>query len=300
MKLHTFQLSRSRFIGLIVLVLFFGAGAVLVTASHAATPFLSTESESGMVAAPAATLADTTASGGSAVQFKVASTPGTTLTAADLQLINTKRIVFGHQSVGQNIFSGIRNNYSSLGVTQPKIGDSRTAPASGAYFNEFYVGENYNPSGKIADFNTVVRNGYASRVDVAFFKLCFVDILDGRNVTALFNEYRTTMTALEASYPNVKFLHVTDPLTENDPYNNFPKEQYNALMRSTYGSTGRLFDLAKIESTRPDGTRVTTTRNGQTVYELYSGYSSDGGHLNTTGSNLIAKELLLFIANQLK
>ena len=229
-----------------------------------------------------------------------ATPPAGTLTMADLQLINTKRVVFGHQSVGGNIMDGIDNTYSSMGVTLPSMTTTRTAPASGAYFMDFYVGSNGDPAGKISDFNTVMRNGTGSRADVAFFKFCYVDMYSGHNITSLFNTYKSTMDGLQASYPNVKFIYVTQPLTTDAPADNLTREQYNQMIRQEYGSTGRVFDLAKVESTTPTGTRVSGTYSGQTYYSLYSGYTSDGGHLNTAGSNAAAKELLAIIAAALR
>lgn len=49
------------------------AGATILTATRAATPFVTTEAESGTITSPAASASDTTASGGSAIKFTQAS-----------------------------------------------------------------------------------------------------------------------------------------------------------------------------------------------------------------------------------
>jgi lysophospholipase L1-like esterase len=105
------------------------------------------------------------------------------------------------------------------------------------------------------------------------------------------------MDTLTAQYPNVKFIYVTNPLTTSDAAANYARERYNQLVRSTYGSTGRVFDIAAVESTQPNGSRVSGTYGGNTFYSLYSEYSSDGGHLNSAGRSAAAKELLWVIAN---
>lgn len=224
--------------------------------------------------------------------------PVGTLNAQDLANINTKRVMFGHQSVGGNIMDGIPAVYTSYGAAQPNFTGS-SIPASGGYFGDFYVGQNYDPIGKIADFNTFVRQN-AARIDVALFKFCFVDISSSTNAQQLFNTYKSTMDALIRDYPNIKFIHTTAALDEWDTGSALVREQYNALIRQTYGSSGRVFDLAKVESTRPDGTRVSGTSGSSTYYQLYDPYSSDGGHLNATGSQVVAKELLTIIAGAIR
>jgi hypothetical protein len=71
------------------------------------------------------------------------------------------------------------------------------------------------------------------------------------------------------------------------------REQFNALVRQTYGGTEAVFDLAKVESTRPDGSAETF--NG--VRALVASYSSDDGHLNATGADVVAKALVIYLAS---
>ncbi len=84
------------------------------------------------------------------------------------------------------------------------------------------------------------------------------------------------------------FAAVTVPLTVGASDDNVRREQYNKLVRAKYGDTGRLFDLARVESTDPDGNRLGW---------LYSGYLSDAdGHLNAQGSRVAARKMLRVIA----
>ena len=63
------------------------------------------------------------------------------------------------------------------------------------------------------------------------------------------------------------------------------RERFNALVRGRYGADER-FDVAAAESTEPDG---------QVLASLYPAYSSDGSHLNDTGSAVAAVSFLTAI-----
>ena len=223
---------------------------------------------------------------------------GGALTAQKLTAMKVKRTLFGHQSVGGNMVDGIPALYASYSVSPSitQIDASQINSTSGGFFADFYVGENGDPVGKTADFNTTVRQ-YSSRLDFALMKFCFVDIVSGVNVTQVFNAYRTVMDQLVTDFPAIKFVYTTAALDEYDIDNAVTREQLNTLIRNQYASTGRLFDLAAIESTRPNGTRVSGTSGGNTYYQLYDSYSSDGGHLNATGEQVLDTALFTLLAN---
>jgi len=68
-------------------------------------------------------------------------------------------------------------------------------------------------------------------------------------------------------------------------------------MRQEYQENGNLFDIAEIESTLPDGSKVTYDYMGNTYYALAPQYTNDGGHLNEAGRRIVvAQQLLLFLA----
>jgi hypothetical protein len=71
MRLKSRDFQRSFMIAAIFAVA--GIGAILLASSDAATPFLSAEPEAGSITAPAASVADATASGGSAIRFTTGS-----------------------------------------------------------------------------------------------------------------------------------------------------------------------------------------------------------------------------------
>ncbi len=226
------------------------------------------------------------------------------------------RVFFGHQSVGANLLDGVAAVYAAEGMTAPAITSDPTAvgTASGGVLAHAYIGENTKPLDKIADFDSKLRSGLAENVGIAAMKLCYVDFTDSTDVEALFSQYQKTMAALEQDFPDVTFLYITTPLTTEasgwkasvkgllgrpDPVaaDNVVRERYNQLVRDTYGHTGRLFDLAAIESTAPDGSRVSGEYQGSTYYALAPEYAADPGHLNATGSQVAAAKFLALVAH---
>lgn len=233
-------------------------------------------------------------------------------TDQQLEIAADTRVFFGHQSVGGNVIAGMEELYAARGLGTPQIVESGK-PLTGrtAVFEHAFIGSNGDPSGKIREFDAIIRGGVGNRVDVALMKLCYVDITSKTDVDAVFGEYRTTMAKLQRDHPDVTFLHVTTPITTERsmaarakalvgrgdnfaPENNAARERYNALLRQEYGDS--VFDLAAIQSTTPDGGRVEGSVDGQLYYAMYDGYASDPGHLNQEGSRIAAEALMGLIA----
>ena len=62
-------------------------------------------------------------------------------------------------------------------------------------------------------------------------------------------------------------------------------------MRQNY-SEDDIFDLAKFQSTYPDGNRESFDHESKTYYNLIDDYTYDGGHLTEIGSKWIASNLI--------
>jgi hypothetical protein len=234
------------------------------------------------------------------------------VTAEQLVAASRAKVFFGHQSVGENIIEAIPRVYAEHGVPVPTIVEDQPAPGDRGFFAHAFIGENTKPETKIADFDRQLRGGIGRQVDIAFMKLCYVDVSASTDVDALFTRYRTAMAALERDFPNVIFLHVTAPLTttpsgvkakiktalgqgDASAAENVVRERLNALIRHAYPAD-RVFDLAAVESTAPDGMRVSGTSDDKDFFALYDGYSSDGGHLNAAGADRAATALLSLMA----
>jgi hypothetical protein len=188
--------------------------------------------------------------------------------------------------------------YADHGVSAPPIELGGTQPGpDGGFIAHQYIGVNGKPLVKLEDFDRTMRGGMGRQVDVALMN---VDVDSSMDVDALFARYRDTMGALERDFPNVTFIHVTVPLkTEaTRAADNVARGRMSALLRGWYAGH-QLFDIAAIESTKPDGTRVSGSYDNQGYFALYDGYTSDDGsavHLNALGSKIAATAFLDAIA----
>lgn len=233
-------------------------------------------------------------------------------TSGDLDLLATKRIYFAHQSVGDNILGGVPEVYAKAGVSAPRITDidtggldpSKSGSIPVGTIVHSHIGVNGDPLGKLDAFAAQLRGGLGEQIDVAILKFCYVDINAETDLHALFERYRATLAELGKEFPAVVFVPATAPLTTEDgarqaaknllgrTSDNIAREKYNALVRAEYASSGYLFDPAGVESTEPDGTRVSRSAGGQVHFALYAGYAADEGHLNAEGARRVAGEFL--------
>ena len=242
------------------------------------------------------------------------------ITTANLTAVARMRMFFGHQSVGMNVLDAVPGVYAAHGVSAPPIEQGRAEPGpNGGFIAHKSIDEYVIDAGKLAleDFDRTMRGGMGRQVDVALMKFCWGDVKSNTDVDALFASYRDTMAALERDFPNVTFIHVTVPLTtepglftelktrlktllgrrdvRGQPAN-VARERLNALIRGEYAGR-HLFDLAAIESTKPDGARVSGSYDNQGYFALYDGYASDmGDHLNAVGAKIAATAFLKAIA----
>src|SRR5215475_13486631 len=76
-------------------------------------------------------------------------------TPAELQRVAGLRIVFAHQSVGNNILDGVRT-ISEREKVPLRIDKARSDASTAPGIVHFMVGENGKPEGKIDDFRTTL------------------------------------------------------------------------------------------------------------------------------------------------
>lgn len=239
------------------------------------------------------------------------------ITTADLTAVASTRVFFGHFSVGMNLLNAVPGVYADHAVSAPPIEQGGTQPGpNGGFIAHQFIGTEVDGKPPLEDFDRIMRGGMGRQVDVALMKFCWGDVQSKTDVDDLFASYRDTMAALERDFPNVTFIHVTEPLTtesglftelktklntllgRSDWYGqraNVARERLNALIRGEYAGR-HLFDLAAIESTKPDGMRVSGRYDNQGYFALYDGYASDMAQLNTVGSKIAATAFLEAIA----
>lgn len=227
---------------------------------------------------------------------------------AELNRVTQRRIFIGHQSVGVNLLDGIRQLATMAGVPV-RIVEVKTAGSVGsATIGHAFIAENGIPFKKLISFEQGIGSK-STNLDIALMKFCFVDFTAETNANALFARYHATMNDLAAKNPNTTFLHVTVPLTVvqtgvkaklkrllgKAPYGtleNMHREEYNTLLRQAYQGRAPIFDLARVESTRPDGKMETVEWKGSVAPAMVPAYSDDGGHLNAAGKLRAARELI--------
>ncbi|WCD92924.1 SGNH/GDSL hydrolase family protein [Microbacterium sp. nov. GSS16] len=233
---------------------------------------------------------------------------------AQLDTLAGTAVLFGHQSVGMNVLDGIAALYRDAGREPPAIidvgADPDAVPATPAIEHAF-VGVNGDPSSKFAAFRELVESAAGAGADVAFVKLCYLDVTAGTDTEAVFAEYHALMTELEAEHPDITFLYTTVPLTTDrswranlkalvgiddqmGPADNRARERYNALVRAEYGGS-RLFDVAAVQATLATAPEVRDQR-GEKYHVMNAALSADAGHLNEAGGRIAAVELVRIIA----
>jgi len=234
------------------------------------------------------------------------------ITSSAIDSLAAKRIFFGHRSVGFNIIDGLKkiitNNdrFSKLHIYEYTSGEEILKP--GIYHAS--NGENSLPKSKCDAFkNRLMENNLGSSLDIAFFKFCYVDIKQDANVQDIFDYYVKTIENLKNEFNHIKFVHVTIPLFvhtngikdrikklfEGDMAN-IKRNQFNELLKGKYENVDPIYDLAKVESTYPDGSESTFSYKNNKYYSLINQYTNDGGHLNELGQHYAAKEFLRILA----
>jgi lysophospholipase L1-like esterase len=226
-----------------------------------------------------------------------------------------KKIFFGHQSVGFNIVDGIKDlmkedNRIRLDVLETDDPVAFDRPV----FAHSKVGKNGDPGSKCDVFVEILENGVGEKADIAFFKFCYVDVDNGTDIRAVLDRYDEAIRRVKERYPRLRIVHVTVPLmVEKADFKatlkrwlgkkdrwyqaNERRNLMNEMIRKAYAGKDPIFELDRVESTRPDGERTRVDGSGGGYFELYSGYSTDGGHLNAVGRKAVAAELLILLAS---
>jgi hypothetical protein len=228
-----------------------------------------------------------------------------------------KKIFFGHKSVGYNIIDGITDiinerDYIKLDVIEARESSAFDQPV----FAHSQLGMNTKPFSKIERFVEIMDTGVGSKVDIAFFKFCYVDIMRDSDPQEIFDGYSAALEDLKGRYPNTKFLHVTVPILSVPKgakkylkqavklligrpgffEDNMVRRRYNDLLNNAYSKAGPFFDLALIESVNTGGFMCHAVKGAEKVSVMAPEYTEDGGHLNGRGRKVVAEQLLIILA----
>jgi hypothetical protein len=237
------------------------------------------------------------------------------LSDQQIRSLASKKIFFGHQSVGDNILQGIRDLMASdprLKINIVTSLDPESVP--GFALVEAHIGVNRDPRSKTEAFAATLDKGFGSLGGIALYKYCYIDFGNSTDVAQVFDNYRKGIVEVRQKYASLALVHSTVPLTADqasstakeriktvlrriigrDP--NVKRNQFNELLRQTYGGKDPIFDIAEVESTRSDGSRSYFTRGLSKIYTLAPEYTTDGGHLNELGRRKAAEQFLFVLA----
>jgi hypothetical protein len=228
-----------------------------------------------------------------------------------------KKIFFAHQSVGYNIIDGITEIINGRDDIKLEILETcESAAFDRPVLAHSQVGMNTKPFSKIQRFKEIMDSGVGSRVDIAFFKFCYVDIMRDSDPREIFDGYKAAMEELKGRYPETKFLHVTVPIRSvpkgikgnlkqsvklllGEPgflEDNMMRRSYNELLKNAYAATEPFFDLALTESVNTNAFRCYVSKGSEKVCVMAPEYTEDGGHLNSLGGRKVAEQLLIILA----
>ena len=244
------------------------------------------------------------------------------VSSEELAAAASRRVIFAHQSVGNNILDAMRTFASARNVAL-HIVETRSPPPSGAGLFHFAVGANGSPEGKIDDFTRTLAHtlaptlaptpsGGTADASIALLELCFIDFgpeTDGRKLAA---SYASALERLQAQFPQTRFVAMTAPLmtVQTGPRawikrmlgreparyaQNGNLNDFNTAIRQRFAQPGALFDLARLESTG-NGAPTQFERNGHLIPALDPALTDDGGHLNDRGKAVVGSAWVKFLA----
>ena len=123
-----------------------------------------------------------------------------------IDALKKRRIFFGHASVGYNIMDGVEKirtrNERFAAITIRELKNRVEIDAEGIYHS--VNGENGFPKSKIDGFRNILREGgVGSKLDIAFFKLCYVDFDKTSDIGEIFAYYSKNMDEIRKAFPNL-------------------------------------------------------------------------------------------------
>jgi len=221
-----------------------------------------------------------------------------TITAEDMDLLRSKKILFVSRSFGLNTFKGL----TALAKEDPKYtllssfqrfdvfkagGDLGVIPAD--IFTKVslvhQMATHYPFSKRIDEMDAVLRNEphvFGKKVDVAFL------YFDNMTQPELFDHYAAKMDALRADFPGVKFIFSTSGFCgPSKAKENELGHQFSEKVRERYMGKVPLFDMGKILSD--------DFRAGHVYCPEYSADPADVHPNLPAGEAMLAKGFLLVL-----
>ncbi|MGP3535747.1 hypothetical protein ACTU3I_13195 [Microbacterium sp. RD1] len=223
------------------------------------------------------------------------------LTAAELDALGERRVFFAHQSVGGNVLGGL----AEVADEERIVATTVPGAVSAGTIAHASVGVNGDPQSKVDEFTAILDAGMADAVDVAVLKLCYTDITGASDPDAVFELYSEALEAVASRHPDVSVIAATVPLTTQRDLvstvktwlgrddglgdeHNAARDRFNQLVRQEYAATGRLFDIAAVETA--------SAAPAAGPPSLHPAFAADSGHLNAAGARAAAVEFARVVA----
>ena len=237
---------------------------------------------------------------------------------ADLQTLASAGIYFGHQSVGGNVLQGLAELATQEGVALRIVEIPAGVDDDLPGIVHARVGRNREPQTKCDAFGQFLTRQVDRQWDAAVLKFCYADLGERaeRDPARLIQSYKRTVESIRVARPDLLLVHATAPLlseglgkrnairklfglgTSNDD-DNVIRNQYNELLRKEFDGAP-LFDVARAESTRQDGTRTGFQKDGRFVFSMAPEFTYDEGHLTPKGRRWVAREFARSLATALR
>ena len=235
--------------------------------------------------------------------------------------LRTRRIYFAHHEIGSEMIAGLhetmrRNPAAKLEILAYAEPDKTDEAAESVFESPAIVeaqsGRRGDPEKKIEEFSSFLRGSEGAKVDIAILKFCYGDIGRMTDTAALLERYAKAVDTIQRERPNIHIIHCTVPLKAEEhgmkgrmkrlvgagsDASNAARSRFNEALRQRFPAA-QVFDIAAIESRRPDGSFSSVEVNGKRVQTLASEYTEDGVHLNRLGRIVLARDFLVTLARQ--
>lgn len=240
--------------------------------------------------------------------------------------LRDKRVYFAHDDLGAEIARGaetILGRKSEIGLKvlsfrheerEAKGRERRGGGEAGAFDSpgvfHAVIGHNGEPEDKIDAFEEFLLSPEGAKVDVAVLKLSCADIGRSTDVVRVLDRYSQAIDAVHAARPNLRFIHCTAPLREPDhgakavikkmvgagtDAANATRGRYNDLLRKRFVNSV-IFDIARAESRRLDGTEETVVIKNERWPALSAEYGKGAHDLTEAGRVMLGRELLVALS----
>ena len=228
-------------------------------------------------------------------------------------VIAERTVYFGHQAIGSDVVAGVEGVAQEFALPLRVIKTREPATVTGPAFVHFLAGQSRDFASKNAAVLRLLESPTRARRPVVLLQYCYGDVSSHADTATMFEAYRDTVDTIQFEHPDVTIVHSTIPLmTVESAFMSGAKQflgrstrregaiarhRYNELVRAEFTDSEPIFDLAKLEATRPDGTLAGFAAEGRMIETLAPDNTDDGSHLNARCQRAAGEALLDVLSN---